>query len=211
MDDPDRVKTVLREHRSKDLSICSAGELTLCPDDVTKLLSIIQEEQIDYERIKLYTNGIRIGEEPEFQNTLSEWRELGLTDIYLTVHSFNRQENARLYGVKSYPSVPHVIGVIHAEGFDLRINLVLVRGRVDTAARLKSFVKKAMSYGVDRVTAWPERGQGDIPRQDIPASDLEEMAALSKSLPVCVYWPPREATDKLCLFPDGELRDSWCK
>jgi molybdenum cofactor biosynthesis enzyme MoaA len=211
LDDADLVRRVLRENKSTALSICGAGEPTLLADDVTKLLRIIRGEKIGYEKIKLYTNGIRVGEDEEFMETLWLWESLGLTDVYLTVHSFDEAENARIFGIPSYPNLRIIFDRIREVGFRLRANLVLIKGRVDTAEKLAAFVKLAVIYGADNVVAWPKRGLDDEVDTEISSSNMEAMAALGEGLPVCVYWPPRESTDKICLFPDGELRDSWCK
>lgn len=199
------------ERGARALGITSAGEPTVVPDEVTKVLKLARKERLRFTTIKLYTNGIRIGEDWGFQDVLAEWRDLGLTDVYLTVHSFGRKENARLFGIKSYPSIPTVFGRICAEGLRLRVNLVLIKGRVDTAPKLRAFVKMATDLGADRVAAWPKRGADDRVATEIPEADLEEMVKLSETLPVAVYWPPREARGKLCLFPDGVVRDTWCR
>ena len=116
-----------------------------------------------------------------------------------------------LFGVPSYPSFKTIFERIRSSGLRHRVNLVLAEGRVDHAPKLEHFVRKAVEYGAERVCCWQERGEDDKTLRKIGDESMAEMAKLSEILPVCVYYPPRECGDKVCLFPDGEVRDTWCR
>lgn len=67
---------------ARSLSISGTGEPTLSPKTVTKTLQIadeIKNKGYCYEKINLYTNGIRIGKDKEFsKNYLKLWKGQGL-------------------------------------------------------------------------------------------------------------------------------------
>jgi molybdenum cofactor biosynthesis enzyme MoaA len=128
------------EKGARNLSISSSGEPTLSPEAVTDALtislSLALREGMVYKPINLYTNGIRIGEDVNFcRNYLTKWRRMGLTTCYVTVHSTDAIENARIYGVKSYPDLPIVIHHLHEAGLAMRANVVLNKNAIGTVDR----------------------------------------------------------------------------
>lgn len=214
-DTPDVVRSALHyavNNGATSLSISSAGEptLSLAANDVSQLFNILRQEKISFKQIKLYTNGIRIGNDPLFFNVLKAWKAQGLTDIYLTAHSMLEKENAERFGISYYPPFMTVFRRLIALDFETRVNIVLVKGWIDTSDKLKDFVLTASAYGADKVVAWPLRDTNDEVSTQISSDVLEDMVKLEESLPVTVYWPPRNCTNKLCLFPNGELTNTWC-
>jgi len=206
------------------LSISSSGEPTLSPLSVTKTLELVDKckyEGIQFSPINLYSNGIRIGEEKSFCDTyLSLWRNLGLTTVYVTVHDVNEKENARIYGVESYPSLDRVLSRIHGADLLVRANLVLNKRTIGTFDKFVSTIEELERKGVDCISAWPIRDKED--KVDIKLSPLEEeldrmerwvedqnpkhKIRLLREKSKVAY----QTGQKLTLFPDGTLSNTWC-
>lgn len=207
------------------LSISSSGEPTLSPLAVTATLELIdsrKEEGILFSPINLYSNGIRIGEDKKFCDTyLPLWKNLGLTTIYVTVHDVDEKENARIYGRSSYPSLDRIISRIHDADLLIRANLVLSKETIGNFDNFVSTVKELKRKGVDSISSWPIRDRED--KVDVKLSPLEEeldrmerwveeqnpksRIRLLREKSKIVY----ETGQKLTLFPDGTLSNTWCR
>lgn len=209
---------------ARALSVSSSGEPTLSPLTVTRTLEIVhglREEGIEFSPINLYSNGIRIGEEEDFSDKyLPLWKSLGLSVIYLTVHDVDERENAKIYRVKTYPSLELILTRIHAADLLARANLVLNKETIDTFDKFRSTVEKLREIGFDYISAWPIRNAQDnvdpklAPSQnelDLMGRWVEEQSPdhrirlLGEGNRV-VY----ETGQKLTLFPDGTLSNTWC-
>lgn len=204
------------------LTISSSGEPTLSPLAVTKILELVGYCQLCYSPINLYSNGIRIGEDKPFADTyLPFWKNLGLTHIYLTVHDIDEQTNARMYGIKKYPELKTVISRIREANLLARVNLLLNRKTIDTVLKFVSTVEHLKKLGANSVSAWPIRGEDD--KVDLalspPLAEMNKMkiwiaqnnrsgfkVKLSSGQDSAV----NEAGQKLTLFPNGKLLDTWC-
>ncbi len=212
------------EQGARNLSISSSGEPTLSPLSVTKTLELIngcRKEKIEFSSLNLYSNGIRIGEDKGFCNTyLPFWRSLGLTTIYITVHDIDEKENAKIYGITSYPPLDLVLSRIHSADLLMRANIILRKDTICTFAKFVSSVEYLKRLGVDGVSAWPIRGKDD--KVDQKLSPLEEeldnmenwvenhdpkykIRLLKEKSRVA-----SQTGQKLTLFPDGTLSNSWC-
>lgn len=213
-------------HRgARSLSISSSGEPTLSPNSVTELLELVnqlEQDQLRFDKINLYSNGIRIGEDEEFVQTyLLDWWILGLSSIYITVHSANESENAKIYGVPAYPSLRTIVSRIHSVNISVRANVVLSRSSVSTLERFSELVASLKEIGFDSVSAWPIRGADDK-LDPLLSPEGEEMRKMSD-------WAAKNTSDafvirvlgeehhklyevgqKLTLFPNGKLSNSWC-
>ena len=207
---------------ARNLSISSSGEPTLSPMAVTKTLELIsglEHEGIRFNRINLYSNGIRIGEEEDFSRQyLKLWQSLGLTRVYVTVHSVDEKENARLYGVNSYPSIDLIVKRIHDAYLLMRANMVLSKKTIGTFEEFVFSVEHLMHIGVDGISAWPVRTLDDkIDRENSPDDmDMKKIEEWAKNYGsrVRVLGEKNkvlyEQGKKLTLFPDGKLSSSWC-
>lgn len=203
------------------LSISSSGEPTLSPLSVTKTLELLHEcrgEGINFSPINLYSNGIRIGDDESFCDSyLSRWKNLGLSSVYITVHDVDEVENAKFYGVESYPSLDLILSRIHNTDLLMRANLVLSKRAVGTFDKFVSTVEYLRGIGVDSVSAWPIRNNKDevdfnlspleeeFGKMERWARNLDDVRLLGKKNEV-VY----EAGKKLTLFPNGILSNTWC-
>jgi molybdenum cofactor biosynthesis enzyme MoaA len=226
--DEARIVEVLRdcyERGARYLSLSSSGEPTLSPKSVTKTLEIVSAlsgEGISFSPINLYTNGIRIGEDKTFaERFLPLWRGLGLTTLYVTVHSINLEKNAKVYGVQKYPELQIVFSRIYSAGLKIRANVVLSRTTIctfDEFARIVSYLEIA---GVDSISAWPVRGQDDQVDTTLapPEEEMEMMKEWvnqrpDKKCPVRLLWEKSPITHddkkKLTLFPNDVLSSTWC-
>lgn len=215
----------VHERGARYLSISSSGEPTLSPLSVTAVLEIAHKckrEDTEYAPINLYSNGIRIGEDKEFCDSyLSLWRNLGLTTMYTTVHDVDEKENARIYGVKSYPSLKLVLSRIHESNLLMRANLVLSRRTIGTFEKFVSTASYLKNIGVDLISAWPIRGMDDKIDQNLSPleRELDKMEAwiedsqnheysirLLREKNQALYQEGR----KITLFSDGTLSNTWC-
>lgn len=213
------------EQGARSLSISSSGEPTLSPISVTKTLELINEmkkENVEYNWINLYSNGIRIGEDREFSDKyLPLWHNLGLKTVYITVHNLDEGKNAEVYGIKRYPSLREVVSRIHRAELLTRANIVLTKNNAKTFESYVSMIQGLRAIGFNHISAWPIRNSEDKP-------DLK-LAPLEEEITKMVDWAKEHETSdcrlrvlgessrisyqtgqKLTLFPDGSLSSSWC-
>jgi molybdenum cofactor biosynthesis enzyme MoaA len=217
------LKTLRQAHGegAERLSLSGSGEPVLSPVSVTKVLEIsysLRKEGVKFDPISLYSNGIRIGEDPEFcSQYLPLWNALGLSWVYVTVHSVDPSRNAKGFGVSGYPSLKTILKRIKQSGMRMRANLVLSKEGVGTFAEFKEAVGVLVGLGVDSISAWPIRDKEDEVDRELAPSDCErdrmDNWAKWRMLPVKVLGG-REAYkngDKMTLFPNGTLSSNWCK
>lgn len=202
---------------SRALSLTSAGETTLAPNAITRTLEIASE--FAYKKIKLYTNGILIGESKEFaEYYLPLWQSKGLTNIYLTIHSTSAQKNANIFNIKSYPDLQVIVNRIHNAGLKIRANIVLSKNNISDLNKFSQLVLDLKSYGFDNIAAWPVRDENDD--YDIfNAPSMEEIEKMRKwalndsSIVVQTeeHHKMYENKEKLGLFPNGKISNKWCQ
>jgi MoaA/NifB/PqqE/SkfB family radical SAM enzyme len=213
------------ERGARSLSISSSGEPTLSPLAVSKVMllasALRDKHDMRYDPINLYSNGIRIGTDENFCETfLPMWKQDGLTTIYVTVHSLDPIENAKVCGVKSYPELGDIVYRIHKAGLKIRANVVLNTESIGTYDKFVLGTAELGRVGVDSCAAWCLRDANDQvdTRYAPPSSELDRMEAwaayASWKFPIKVYREERrgyQEGDKLTLFPDGTLSNNWCK
>ena len=88
------------------LSLTSSGEPTCDPDSLTKALEVYQNcanQGAYFPNVNLFTNGILLGDKNFCENYLPKWKKQGLTNIALSIHSENEEEQAKASGLKTYP------------------------------------------------------------------------------------------------------------
>jgi len=213
------------EQGARYLSLSSSGEPTLSPLSVTKILQMVygcRKEGIEYSSIHLYSNGIKIGKDKDFCDSyLPLWRNLGLEKIYVTVHDIDEKKNASIYGIEDYPDLKEVLFRIHNANLIMRANLVLSKRTIDTFEKFVSTAGYLKKIGVDSISAWPVRGMDD--------KISSELAPLEKELDKMEDWVEKnqdpecgirllreksrvvyQTGQKLTLFPDGTLSNTWC-
>lgn len=142
------------------LSLTSSGEPTCDPDAVTKALDVYQKcakEGAYFPNVNLFTNGILFANDDFCRDNLRAWRERGLTNIALSVHSVDEREQAKAYNLKSYPSFDKLIGNIrnYGNGIGVRATLLLRKGGVDNSKDYEQSVKALIGKGIGNITSWP--------------------------------------------------------
>jgi len=140
------------------LSLTSSGEATCDPDSLTKALEVYQKcakEGAYFPNVNLFTNGIRFGEDDFCREYLPLWRNLGLTNVAVSIHAVEEKEQARVYGLSEYPSLEAIANNIKEQGVGVRGTLLLRRGGVDNSSKYEDSVKKLISMGIDNITSWP--------------------------------------------------------
>lgn len=208
------------------LSITSSGEPTLSPLAVTKLLKLIYEckkEGIKFSPVNLYTNGIIIGEDDSFcRKYLPLWKNYGLTHIYLTIHNIDEKKNAEVYCVERYPPLERVLSRVHNAGLLIRANLVLSKNTISTFEEFTFTIEHLLGIGVDSISAWPIRTLDDEVDIEMspPEQEMDKMEEWIKGYEnsgnvirllgkknKMIY----ETGQKLTLFQDNTLSNTWCK
>lgn len=223
------VMQVLRschEKGARSLSLTSSGEPTLSPKAVTRLMNIVHalsQKSVGFSDIHLYTNGIRIGRDEKFAaRFLPLWRRLGLTKLYVTVHNTDPALNAKVYGIKKYPDLGTIFSRIRRADLKIRVNLMLSRKTVHTLPQFVHTVCHLEALGVDAISAWPIRNADDTPdkKRGPSKKELDRMEAWinERDGKPCVMRLLREQSrvaydegEKLTLFPNGVLSNTWCK
>ena len=109
---------------------------------------------------------------------------------------------------------------IHAADLLARANLVLRRETIDTFDKFRSTVEKLGEIGFDSISAWPIRNAQDNvdPELAPPQNELELMGKWveeqGKNSGIRLLGEGNrvvyETGQKLTLFPDGTLSNTWC-
>ncbi len=208
------------EMGARSLSLTSGGEPTLSPESVTKVLDLVGRcgvEGMHYSPINLYSNGIRIGQDEDFcREYLTEWKDKGLTCVYVTVHDPDEDENARIYCVKEYPRLETVISRIHEAGLKMRANIVLGKGTIYTYKKFTSTAERLMRLGSDKISCWPVRDAEDKadPKLAPPEETLDRIESwiIESGYNISLQRNNQEYSlgQKLTLFPNGKLSCNWC-
>lgn len=140
------------------LSLTSSGEPTCDPDALTRALKTYQkcaEQGAYFPNVNLFTNGIDFGS-PEFcKSYLGTWKQLGLTNVAVSVHSVDEKEQAKIYGLSFYPKLETIAENIREQGVGVRATLLLRKNGVDNSRTYHESVDTLISKGIDNITSWP--------------------------------------------------------
>lgn len=141
------------------LSLTSSGEPTCSPEDVTTALRVYDKcakQGAFFPNVNLFTNGILFGDKDFCKKWLPIWKELGLTNVALSIHSTDNKRQAEAYGLNSYPSFKHIRCNIENYGIGLRATLLLRKGEVDNAKTYQdSIIELTTNLGYNNITSWP--------------------------------------------------------
>lgn len=140
------------------LSLTGSGEPTCDPDSLTKALEVYQKcakEGAYFPNVNLFTNGILLADDSFCKNYLKSWKEKGLTNIAVSIHSENEEEQARAYNLKSYPRLEKIIENVRESGLGIRGTLLLRKNGVDDSEKYEKSVNTLIKKGFDNLTSWP--------------------------------------------------------
>lgn len=207
---------------ARSLSISSSGEPTLSPVSVTSVLNTISNcNEVYYNPINLYSNGIRIGTNEHFCSACFPlWKQYGLTSVYLTVHSVDEKINAQRFEVEFYPSLLTIIKRIQKANLTARANIMLSKNTISTLEELIQNVEGLQILGINLISIWPIRTLKDELDSGSLSVTKDEMNKIkkwvsnkSKSFPVVLLSGDKSAylfKQKLTLFQNGTLSNLWC-
>lgn len=140
------------------LSLTSSGEPTCDPQAVTKALEVYQEcanQGAYFPNVNLFTNGIMFGNTRFCNEWLPEWKQLGLTNIAVSIHDISSVGQAKVYGISDYPALWQIFGNIKSRGIGARATILLRKGGIETARGFEEAVNYTNHEGCKNITAWP--------------------------------------------------------
>lgn len=154
------------------LSLTSSGEVTCDPDALTNALKIYNkcaQQGAYFPNVNLFSNGILLGDKDFCNKYLSQWKELGLNNIAVSIHDVNEEGQARVYGIDSYPKLENIIKNVEEQGLGVRGTLLLRKGGVDNPEKYKSAINTLFEKGITNITSWPV-GNPDSTRNEYTPS-----------------------------------------
>lgn len=222
------------------LSLTGSGEPTCDPWDVTEALEIYAacaKQGAFFPNVNLFTNGILFGNAEFAEKWLPRWRELGLTNVAVSIHSPTPRGQAEAYGLETYPDFREIFSNIRHNGVGVRCTLLLRKGGVDNAKRYKDAIDHLWLSGCDNITSWPI-GNPDGSRNEFTPSRFDLVGIrwwLKRNAKLChghvwgggVYdWrgsilritdyvsrhdPKADFVRQLVVFQDGTVAYSWIR
>jgi molybdenum cofactor biosynthesis enzyme MoaA len=137
------------------------GEPTLWPEQVEEYLAALRGR---FPLIELQTNGIGIGNGRLCADQLKGWYYGGLTTVCLSVVHWARDPNHTIYlphlPGDSYPRLDDTIELLHAIGFSVRLNCIMLEGWVDCWEDVDRLILYARDHGVEQLTLMPVNAAG---------------------------------------------------
>ncbi len=140
------------------LSLTGSGEPTCDPDALTRALEVYNKcvsQGAYFPNVNLFTNGILFGDEKFCDRYLDHWKELGLNNVAISIHSVDEKEQAAVYNLKSYPKLEKIRRNIQNHGLGVRATLLLRKNGVDNSNKYEDAVKTLIDKGIDNITSWP--------------------------------------------------------
>lgn len=132
----------------------SRGEPLLYPEHISSYLNYFAESHSKIPFVELQTNGILI-QNPTVQQHLSDWYNLGMTHVALSVVSEKDEINEMNYGCKS--NLANIIKILHNIGFSVRLVSIMCKGEsyMDSNEKVQSFIDFAVKNHVEQLTLRP--------------------------------------------------------
>lgn len=140
------------------LSLTSSGEPTCDPEALTRALHVYKkcaDQGAYFPNVNLFTNGVLFGNKKFCDEYLPTWRELGLNNVAVSIHDVDEKEQAKVYGLTTYPQLETIVANVNKHGLGVRGTLLLRRGGVDDAEKYESAVNTLIEKGIDKITSWP--------------------------------------------------------
>lgn len=144
------------------------GEPTLFPEQITKYLRAMAE--FEFPLIEVQTNGIAIAENNGgcYEKHFKDWYRLGMTLIAISTVHYESEKNREIYlpHKNSYFDLPKLVEKLHAVGFSVRLNCILLKGYIDSAAKLDNFLAFARENKVEQLSIIPVNKPEETKSQD---------------------------------------------
>ena len=157
------------------LLITGKGEPTLFPQEI---LHVLQTLEGSFPICELQTNGYNSHPIIEW---LYRWKLAGLTTVAISIAHTDRERSAKLMGGRG-TNVQRLVDEIHKAGLMARLSLVMVKGGVDSAAKLADAISWAKEIGADqfsvREVANSPEWEFDISNKRLPGKWAREVDAL---------------------------------
>lgn len=138
------------------------GEPTLYPDEITEYLRLL--EPYGFPMVELQTNALEMGRLARDGQTrsrltaahLRRWHEAGLDTVAISVVDVDTKANVRVYD-HDYPPLDRTVQYLHGLGYSVRLCVMMMRGAVDRAARVRDVVEFCRRQEVEQLTFRPIR------------------------------------------------------
>ena len=222
------------------LSFTSAGEPTCDTKALTKAFEVYDKcakQGAYFPNVNLFTNGINFGNKEFCDTYLPRWKNLGLTNVAISIHGFDEKDQAKAYNIKSYPKLETIVQNIESNSVGVRGTLLLRKGVVDNAQKYELAVNNLIDKGITNITSWPI-GNPDSTRNEFTPSRIGIFQIknwLRKNTKLChghvwgggVYDyhgnilritdyvtkhnPKKDFVRQLVVFQDGTVAYSWIK
>ncbi len=140
------------------LSLTGSGEVTCDPDALTHALEIYDKcasQGAYFPNVNLFSNGINFGDKEFCKKYLPRWKELGLTNVALSLHDVTEEGQAKAYNLGSYPRLENIMENIKENGIGVRGTLLLRRGGIDNSKKYEHAIKTLIQKNLDNITSWP--------------------------------------------------------
>lgn len=223
-DDFSRIEAVARDCYAKGarkFSISGSGDPSLSPLSVGKTLSILQRMRGEGKafEVKMYTNGILLGNLAYCREYLSKWRDLGLNTICVTAYSLDSMVNAKVYRTARYPNLRQCIDTVFAFGLSVRINVLLRVDVIPTSIACIKLIEDLLTLNADRIVCNQVRtldtdvvdfkmslsdAQLELVNQWVYGNSLSNKVVLRYGKTLCGI-----DYDHVTLFPNGKLQYDW--
>jgi len=222
------------------LSLTSSGEPTCDPNSLTSALKIYDKcakQGAYFPNVNLFTNGILFGDKEFCKTYLPQWKELGLNNIAISIHSVDEKEQAKIYKLKEYPQLEDIANNIKEQGLGVRATVLLRKNGIDNSKKYEHAINTLIDKRIDNITSWPV-GNPDGSRTEYTPSRLGIFQIkhwLHKNAKLChghewgggVYDykgnilritdyvtkhdPKKDFVRQLVVFQDGTVAYSWIK
>ena len=222
------------------LSLTGSGEPTCSPRAVTNALIDYQkvaDQGAYFPNVNLFTNGILLADDDFCKEYLPVWKNLGLTAIAVSIHGIGEVEQARAYGIESYPDINKIFFNIQKYGLQCRATVLLRKGVIDTPEEYQRVIEWLNNAGVYNITSWTI-GNADGSRNEFTPSRFSMFKIkmwLRKNTKLCHghVWgggvfdykgtmlrltsyvtkhdPKKDFVRQLVVFQDGLVAYSWIK
>lgn len=139
------------------LSLTSAGEPTCDPESVTEALTVYKkctENGAYFPNVNIFSNGILFGDTQFCDRYLPIWKELGLTNIVISVHQDNEKLQSLVYGIKEYPKFETIRDNIKKHGIGVRATILLRKNGIEDTSSFKTALYNLFNKGYNNITAW---------------------------------------------------------